>query len=97
MENIEAIVSHVEKLARLRIPDSERERFADQLGSILDMVAKLDELDTTDVSPTAHILSLNNVMRPDVPHPSLDRETILKLAPDTDGPFFKVPTVIQES
>jgi len=46
------------------------------------------------VEPTAHALPVHNVFREDIVEPSLPLEKVLQNAPDSDGPFFKVPKVI---
>ena len=69
-------------------------RLTGQLESILGYIAKLSEVDTTGVEPMAHALPLHNVLREDVVEPSLPLEKVLQNAPETDGPFFKVPKVI---
>jgi aspartyl-tRNA(Asn)/glutamyl-tRNA(Gln) amidotransferase subunit C len=89
-----ADVQHVARLARLSLTDAEIERFVPQLESILDYVAMMDKLDVSNVEPMAHALPLNNVLREDVVTPSLPVEEVLQNAPETDGPFFKVPKVI---
>ncbi len=61
-ENIE----HIASLARLSLTEEEKDLFGSQLSSILDYMEKLNELDTTDVEPTSHVLPLSNVMRDDV-------------------------------
>ena len=68
-ENIE----HIASLARLSLTEEEKDLFGSQLSSILDYMEKLNELDTTDVEPTSHVLPLSNVMRDDVPGPSIPR------------------------
>jgi aspartyl-tRNA(Asn)/glutamyl-tRNA(Gln) amidotransferase subunit C len=87
-------VRHVAKLARLALSDAEIERFGQQLESILEYIAKMDRLDVSNVEPMAHPLPLKNVLREDVVTPSLPLEKVLQNAPETDGPFFKVPKVI---
>ena len=57
-------------------------------------MAKLSEVDVAGVEPMAHALPLHNVLRDDVVEPSLPVEQVLRNAPETDGPFFKVPKVI---
>jgi len=89
-------VRHVALLARLELSEEELDRFAHELADILDYVAKLDELDTTDVPPTSHSLPLANVMREDVARPSLPRDEALANAPEAEDGYFKVPQVIQE-
>ena len=87
-------VRHVAKLARLALSDRQIGTFTSQLESILEYVAKLDEVDMTGVDPRTHALPLHNVLRDDVVEPSLPVEQVLSNAPESDGPFFKVPKVI---
>lgn len=87
-------VAHVAKLARLALDQDHLRKLAAQLESILEYVAKISEVDVTGVEPTAHALPLHNVFRDDVVEPSLPVEKVLMNAPDTDGPFFKVPKII---
>lgn len=87
-------VSHVAKLSRLALDPSRLSKFSTQLASILEYVDKIGEVDTTGVEPMAHALPVHNVFREDVVEPSLPLEKVLENAPESDGPFFKVPKVI---
>jgi aspartyl-tRNA(Asn)/glutamyl-tRNA(Gln) amidotransferase subunit C len=87
-------VTEVAKLARLEIPPERLARLTGQLESILEYVANIGQVDVSNVEPMAHALPLHNVLREDVVEPSLPLEKVLQNAPDTDGPFFKVPKVI---
>ncbi len=89
------VVAHVARLSRLNLSDEERERFRAQLGSILDYVRQLEALDLTDVPATAHVLPVTNVLRDDVPGPSLPRDEVLANAPASEDGFFVVPPVIE--
>ena len=84
-------VLHVARLARLELTDDEIDRFTDQLSAILEAVAKVSELDLSDVEPTAHPLDLVNVWSEDEPRPSLPVDEALANAPDRQDGFFKVP------
>ena len=84
-------VLHVARLARLELTDEEAERFTEQLSAILEAVAKVSELDLSDVEPTAHPLDLVNVWERDEPRPSLPVDEALANAPDRQDGFFKVP------
>ena len=84
-------VLHVARLARLELADAEVERFTEQLSAILEAVAKVSELDLTDVEPTAHPLDVVNVWAEDEPRPSLHVDDALANAPETQDGFFKVP------
>lgn len=87
-------VRHVAKLSRLAIDESKVNTLADQLEQILEYVEKVREADVAGVEPMAHALPLHNVFREDVIEPSLPLEQVLQNAPDTDGPFFRVPKVL---
>jgi aspartyl-tRNA(Asn)/glutamyl-tRNA(Gln) amidotransferase subunit C len=87
-------VRHVAKLARLALGEEELSRLTPQLESILEYVAKIGQLDVSQVEPMAHAVPITNVLREDVVEPALPLEQVLQNAPDTDGPFFKVPKVI---
>jgi aspartyl-tRNA(Asn)/glutamyl-tRNA(Gln) amidotransferase subunit C len=87
-------VRHVAKLSRLALDEGRLGKFSTQLASILEYVAKIGEVDVTGVEPMAHALPIHNVFRQDVVEPSLPLEKVLQNAPDSDGPFFKVPKII---
>jgi aspartyl-tRNA(Asn)/glutamyl-tRNA(Gln) amidotransferase subunit C len=87
-------VQQVAKLARLELPSDRVSKLTGQLESILEYVAKIGEVDVSGVEPIAHALPLHNVLRDDVVEPSLSLEQVLQNAPQSDGPFFKVPKVI---
>jgi len=93
----EAQVRKVAKLARLELTDAEVEEFTGQLSAILGYVEKMDELDTDDVEPLAHCLPISNVFREDRVKESLGTEKTLANAPQTDGEFFKVPKILDDS
>ena len=85
-------VLHVARLARLELTDDDVERFAAQLGAILEAVGKVAELDLSGVEPTAHPLELANVWAEDEPRPPLSVEEALANAPDREDDAFRVPT-----
>jgi aspartyl-tRNA(Asn)/glutamyl-tRNA(Gln) amidotransferase subunit C len=84
-------VLHVARLARLELAEDEIDRFTEQLSAILEAVAKVSELDLSDVEPTAHPLDLVNVSAEDDPRPCLPLEDALANAPEREAGFFKVP------
>lgn len=87
-------VQHVAALARLGLTDDEMETLRDQLSSILGHIEVLNQLDTDDISPTAQVIAVDNVMRDDSVAPSLDQETVMELAPRHYNGFFAVPAVL---
>ncbi|AGA30421.1 Asp-tRNA(Asn)/Glu-tRNA(Gln) amidotransferase subunit GatC [Singulisphaera acidiphila] len=88
-------VAQVALLARLRLSPAELETFTGQLNSIVEFVAQLQELDTTNVEPLAHGVEVRNVFREDVRGPSLAREAALSNAPKRNTDSFLVPAVLE--
>ena len=88
-------VRHVALLARLRLSADEEARLVADMSSMLGYVEKLNELDTTDVPPTAQVGEPGTPMRDDVVtnHPAPD--DMLANAPARQGNFFKVPKIIE--
>jgi aspartyl-tRNA(Asn)/glutamyl-tRNA(Gln) amidotransferase subunit C len=87
-------VEHVAYLARLGLSDAEFERLEGQLNHILDQYAKLAELDTEAIPPTAQTIELENILRDDVVTPSLPVEAVLGTAPARAGDFVIVPPIL---
>ena len=75
-------VLHVARLARLALTEAEVERMSSELSAVLGHIENMNRLDLEGVEPTTHVISVENVLRPDVPRPSLPREQALELAPD---------------
>jgi aspartyl-tRNA(Asn)/glutamyl-tRNA(Gln) amidotransferase subunit C len=88
-------VRHIASLARLRFSDDEQQRLAGELSRILDYVDQLDELDTSDVPPMAHVFDAPAAYRPDRAKQRITHEEALANAPDADGDYFRVPKVIE--
>ena len=90
-----AEVAKVALLARLRVNPAQLETFTEQLNSIVDYVAQLQELDTTSVEPLAHGVEVHNVFRDDRRGLALDREKALANAPKRNQVAFLVPAVLE--
>jgi aspartyl-tRNA(Asn)/glutamyl-tRNA(Gln) amidotransferase subunit C len=87
-------VKHIAKLAKLNLTEEEEISFQKELSSILDYMDKLNEIDTSNVEPLSHPITVENVFREDEVKKSISREEALKNAPDATEEFFKVPKVI---
>lgn len=87
-------IEHVALLARLTLSEDEKEKFGDQLNTILEYIGKLNELDTSEIPPTSHVLEIQNVMREDIARPSISKEKALSNAPDRTEDFYRVPKII---
>jgi aspartyl-tRNA(Asn)/glutamyl-tRNA(Gln) amidotransferase subunit C len=88
-------VLHIARLARIKLSESDVDRFSAQLSGILDHFAALSDVDTGDLEPTAHPLPLSNVMRDDEVAPSLSREEALANAPETEDGYIRVRAVLE--
>lgn len=92
---VEIDIDHVAKLARLDLTDEEKERLRAQLGLIIEHAAKVGEVATADVPPTAYAVPRANVLRPDELVPSLPLEDVLANGPDVEGDRFRVPRIVE--
>jgi aspartyl-tRNA(Asn)/glutamyl-tRNA(Gln) amidotransferase subunit C len=85
-------VLHVARLARLELSEEEIARMPPELSKILEHVETMNEIDLEGVEPTSHVVDLVNVLRDDVPRPSMPRERALEQAPDRADGGFRVPS-----
>jgi aspartyl-tRNA(Asn)/glutamyl-tRNA(Gln) amidotransferase subunit C len=92
---VEIDIEHVARLARLELTNEEKARLREQLGVILEAAAKVSEVATDDVPPTAYAMARSNVLRPDEITPSLTTEEVLSNAPEVEDDRFKVPRVVE--
>ena len=85
------IIEHVANLARLNLTETEKDKLTVEIAEIIAYFDKLNELDTTGIEPTSHVLPIKNVFREDKVEKSYDRDKILRNAPSQDDGCFKVP------
>jgi len=85
-------VEYVARLARLHLSEDEVDRMARELSAVLGYIEHIEELDLEGVEPTARVVDLENVLRPDVVAPSLSPEAALENAPETADGGFAVPS-----
>lgn len=88
-------VEHVARLARLGLSKEEKNLFAQQLAAILDFADSLKKINTENVPPTAHAISMKNVFREDKVTACDDIEAILANAPYEANHMFRVPRIIE--
>jgi aspartyl-tRNA(Asn)/glutamyl-tRNA(Gln) amidotransferase subunit C len=84
-------------LARLELSEAAADALTKDLDKILGYVAKLDELDTQDVPPTAQVTVAAAKLRPDVPHLGLAKNVVLAQAPRANEVGFLVPGFVDET
>jgi aspartyl-tRNA(Asn)/glutamyl-tRNA(Gln) amidotransferase subunit C len=88
-------VTYVARLARIALTPAEEEQFGAQLAHILGYIDQLNQLDVTQIEPTAHAVPLVNVFRPDHVRPSLTNEEALRNAPIAANGLFIVPKIVE--
>ena len=87
-------IEYVGILAKLELSEEEKEQAKADMGSMLDYIDKLNELDTTGVEPMSHVFPVNNVFREDVVTNEDDRDNILKNATEEKDGSFMVPKTV---
>ncbi|MBD5088750.1 MAG: Asp-tRNA(Asn)/Glu-tRNA(Gln) amidotransferase subunit GatC [Clostridiales bacterium] len=88
-------IEYVGILAKLELSEEEKEQAKKDMGSMLDYIDKLNELDTSAVKPMSHVFPVHNVFREDVVVNGDDRENILKNAPEQKKGSFEVPKTVE--
>jgi aspartyl-tRNA(Asn)/glutamyl-tRNA(Gln) amidotransferase subunit C len=89
-----AEVERIAALAHLELTPDEVDTFTRQLADILDYARQIQQLETSGIPPTTHVLAGRAADRPDEIATSLDRDAALANAPDAAAGFFRVPRVI---
>ncbi len=84
-------IEHIGWLARIALNETEQQLFEEQLSSILDYFAVLDELDTEDIEPTYHVIGIKDVIRDDEPKGMLSQAEVLRNAPKQEDGYIKSP------
>ncbi|MHC9000861.1 Asp-tRNA(Asn)/Glu-tRNA(Gln) amidotransferase subunit GatC [Enterococcus bulliens] len=87
-------VKHVAKLAKLSFAEEELHEFTAQLDKIIEMVETLEEIDTTGVPFTSHVVDSINVLREDQATPGWDRTELMRNVPESEDGFIKVPAIL---
>lgn len=88
-------VKKIAHLARLNINENDLNHYATQLTNILDFIAQMNEINTTDVEPLSHPLALHQRMRPDVVTEVDQRKKFQQVAPNVEAGLYLVPQVIE--
>ena len=90
-----ATVRRIARLARIAITNEEAVRLETELSGILDWVAQLDELDTSDVEPMTRVEAMTMKKRTDEVTDGFCSDDIVKNAPEVDDHYFVVPKIIE--
>lgn len=88
-------IESVAHLSRLELSEEEKDKLTGHINKLLENFEKLQELDTTDVEPTSHVIPVSNVFREDTVRPSLPVEDVLANGPQVANNCFVVPRVVE--
>jgi aspartyl-tRNA(Asn)/glutamyl-tRNA(Gln) amidotransferase subunit C len=89
-------VAKLAGLARIEMTETELVELSSQFGTILDAVARVQELNLDGVKATSHPQPIENITRPDVVLPSLSPADALSGAPAQEEQRFRVPQILGE-
>ncbi|MDO5148833.1 MAG: Asp-tRNA(Asn)/Glu-tRNA(Gln) amidotransferase subunit GatC [Oscillospiraceae bacterium] len=96
MQITKETVEYAANLSRIKLDESETEEMRKQISEIVGYMEILNQINTDDAGPLAHISDIKNVMREDTAAPSYDRSEILKNAPDKNEEYFIVPKAVEQ-
>lgn len=88
-------IQHIAELAKIQIDDFECEKLSQKLGDILNLMAKMQSVDTANVKPLAHAIYQNQKLREDFANDDKQRDYYQSLSQDTQNGFYLVPKVIE--
>lgn len=94
MEITEMDVDHVASLAHLELDEIDKKAFAGHFKKILSYMGKLNELDTTGIGPTLHVLPIQNVFRDDLTKEFFNKNSIQNV-PQFNKDHYQVPKIIE--
>tara|TARA_B100000029_G_scaffold120933_1_gene114288 strand:- start:3195 stop:3482 length:288 start_codon:yes stop_codon:yes gene_type:complete len=89
------LVKKIATLSKVKVKDSEIDRFSTDLSKIINWVEKLNEVDTKDITPVANPSDIKIPFRKDEINDGKIEEKILKNAPEKKGGYFIVPKVVE--
>lgn len=87
-------IENIALLARLRLTEAEKKRLGGHLNTIIEYIDQLNELDTSQVEPTSHVLPIHNVLREDVEARRFPEQDYLSKAPAQKKNHYEVPKII---
>ena len=88
-------IQHIAELAKIQVSESESEQLSEKLTNILDLVEKMQSLNTDSVEPLAHAIYQNQKLRDDLASDDQQRDYYQQLSKETQDGFFLVPKVIE--
>lgn len=90
----EEVAPHVASLSRLLLDEATLMLYREQLGRVLEYVEAIRAVDVSATAPMLGPGETDAVLREDTPGECLEREALMKMAPEVDAPFLRVPKVL---
>ena len=89
-------IQKIAALANIYVSEAELPELSKKLGTIMNYIESLKEVDVSSVEPMSHVHGSSNVFREDiVKETAFDKEKAEKNFPDATGTFIKVPIIIE--
>ena len=88
-------IRHLCELAELSLTDAEADAVTGDLVRIMEMVDRMQAIDTGGVTPLAHPLASRARLRADEVTEVVDRDRFQQGAPATADGFYLVPRVVE--
>ena len=88
-------VEKIAQLARLHVDDGEADEVAQRISDILDLINKMQAVDTENIEPLSHPLDAVQRLRPDQVTETNQRDALQSIAPATENGLYLVPKVIE--
>lgn len=89
------LVNHIANLSKLCFTEEEKEKLITEMGNTINFINYIKEIDTNNVIPTVNIFPINNVFREDKIVPSMNRDELLRNAPNQVDGCFSVPIIVE--
>ena len=83
-----------EAMAKLDLPETEREWISCRVEKLIDSFSALDSIDTASSEPLVSVLDIKNILREDIPGKFISREELLSNAPEQYNGYFRVPKTL---
>lgn len=87
-------IHNIARLARLKIDDTDVEKYCSEISNILDLVAQMDAVDTDGIEPMTHPFDATLRLRTDEVTQSNERDKFQAIAPSIERGLYLVPKVI---
>jgi aspartyl-tRNA(Asn)/glutamyl-tRNA(Gln) amidotransferase subunit C len=95
MKITEQDLKNISLLSKIKIDDETSSSLVQDLESILTMVNKMEELDTSKVNPLTHPIENTQTLREDEERKDIERDKLQELSKGKDSGFYITPKVIE--